>query len=403
MKGSVAVVLSCLLVLVILSGCASQATPPPRAALQTVTETPPPIVPAVRQPCTGTFDDARRHMIRGMAAIEMAKSATEINMAAEEFLCATEIDPQLANAWYNLARAQTQLGSYPAAIASYERYLQEAPNAEDVQKVRDEIIKLEFRQEIADKTLKRNGIWLGSDGTYFELKLNGDRFTLTSGNMVTPEDEIKSTYPIVGTMPIPSVPVEFQLVQQGNQLSGMYSRNAVTADKCTVPADSSTVTGEVDEVNKRIILRYQVMRYHAPTMMSILTDDFCGGVKTLGRKEKELAIYGSLSNPDLGMIGVGIYGMSNWFATGMTFPKSGWFGRLGLSQVDENSPAWQAGLRSGDEVLAIDGRPVKEMNAGEAVMALRGPIGSQVTLEVWRKDSPQTIVISMNRIAPPQS
>lgn len=388
--------LSILVSLILLAGCATQ-TPPPQAVLQTVTEAPRPIVPAQRQPCTGTFDDARRHMIRGMAAIEMAKSATEINMAAEEFLCATEIDPQLANAWYNLARAQTQLGKYPDAIGSYQRYLQEAPAAEDAQKVRDEIIKLEFRQEIADKTLKRNGTWLGSDGTYFELRVNGDRLTLTSGNMITPEDEIKSTYPLVGSLPIPAVPAEFQLVQQGNQLSGMYSRPAVTAEKCTVPADSGTVTGEVDEANQRIIIRYQVTRYHAPTMMSILTDDFCGGVKTLGRKEKELAIYGSFSNPDLGGIGVGVKPMRNWFATGMAFVKTGWFGRLGIN-VEENSPAWQAGLRSDDEILAIDGRPVKEMNAGEAVMALRGPVGSQVTLEVWRKDSPQTIVIAMNRI-----
>lgn len=392
-----AIVFTCL---VCLAGCVVP-TPPPPAALQTVPPTPAPLTPAPRQACAGTLEDARRHMLRGMAAVEMAKSAAEITMAADEFRCATEIAPQLANAWYNLARAQSQLGKYQDAIASYQRYLEVAPDAEDAQKVRDELVKLEFRQEVADKAQARVGTWVGSDGTYYELKVNGDNWTLRSKDAITPEDEIRSTYPIVGSMPLPAVSVEYQLTQQGNALTGVWNRAPVTAEKCTVPADSATVSGEVDDANHRIILRHEVTSYHASTMMSILTDDFCGGVEVKGRKAKELAIYGSFSNPDLGGIGVSLKPMTNWFDSGFTFSKPGWHGRLGIL-VPDGSPAYQAGLRSDDEILAIDGRPVKGMNAGEAIMALRGAPGSQVTLEIWRKDSPQTIVVNMTRILLPR-
>lgn len=387
----IAIVFLCLLCLV---GCAVP-TPPP-ATLQTVPQTPVPLAPVQRQACTGTLEDARKHMLRGMAAVEMAKSPTEITMAADEFRCATEITPQLANAWYNLARAQSQLGKYRDAIASYQRYLEVAPNAEDAQKVRDELIKLEFRQEVADKTQGRAGLWIGSDGTYYEMTVNGDSLTLRSKDSITPEDEIISTYPIVGSMQLPPVSIEYQLTQQGNMLSGVWHRAPVTAEKCIVPADSSTVSGEVDDANHRIILRHEVTSFHASTMMSILADDFCGGVQPKGRKSKELAIYGSFSKPDLGGVSFSIKPMHNWFDGGL-FIKRGWHGRLGIFAVPDGSPAYQAGLRSDDEILAIDGRPVSGMNAGEAVMALRGAPGSQVRLEIWRKDSPQTIVINMTR------
>lgn len=48
------------------------------------------------------------------------------------------------------------------------------------------------------------------------------------------------------------------------------------------------------------------------------------------------------------------------------------------------SPGETAGLTRGDRILAINGRPTKEMSVDEAVAAIRGPAGSAVRLTIIR-------------------
>lgn len=381
--------------LIFLAACAA----PPAPATKTVPPTPVTVAkPAPRVPATGTPEDARRHMLRGIAAIEMAKSDTELAAAEEEFRKASEIMPQLAPAWFNLGRVQAQRSHYKEAITSYKKYLDVDPKAEDAQKVRDEIVKLDFRQELLDKTLGRAGMWLGSDGTFFKLEVQGSSLIFKTNAMYIPEDEVRATYSLVGNIPInASVPAEFQLTQQGNSLTGMWSRASVPAEKCTVPADSANVTGEIDDVNHRMVLRYQVKSFVAATQMGLLTNDFCGGVSQTGRKEKELTVYGPFGRR--GGIGVKPLGLTQWWDGGFSALQRGWQGRLHIG-VDDSTPAYMAGLRNEDEILAIDGRAVKEMSAGEAVMALEGEPGSQIQVEVWRKDTPETIVVNMTRFEP---
>ena len=103
--------------------------------------------------------DARRHMVRGIAAIEMAKSAADLAPAANEFRRATELDPTLSAAWYNLGSVQVKLGQFDEAIQSYKRYLILSPQAEDAQKIQDEIIKLEYRQEKINRVADFSGTW----------------------------------------------------------------------------------------------------------------------------------------------------------------------------------------------------------------------------------------------------
>jgi carboxyl-terminal processing protease len=50
----------------------------------------------------------------------------------------------------------------------------------------------------------------------------------------------------------------------------------------------------------------------------------------------------------------------------------------------DGSPAARAGLRTGDYVRAIDGRPTRDMSVFEGARRLQGPIGSTVTLTVIR-------------------
>lgn len=90
---------------------------------------------------------ARRHILRGVAAIEMAKSDEDLAAAAAEFKKACEIAPNMALAWYNLGTVQKKTGDVKGAIESYRRYVSLAPTADNVQEVKDEIVKLEYKAE----------------------------------------------------------------------------------------------------------------------------------------------------------------------------------------------------------------------------------------------------------------
>ena len=51
----------------------------------------------------------------------------------------------------------------------------------------------------------------------------------------------------------------------------------------------------------------------------------------------------------------------------------------------EGTPAWKAGLKSGDKIIKINGKLTKGMSLIEAVKLLRGPKGTKVTISIMRK------------------
>ena len=66
----------------------------------------------------------------------------------------------------------------------------------------------------------------------------------------------------------------------------------------------------------------------------------------------------------------------------------------------EGSPAEQAGLQAGDQVVSIDGEDMTGVNAEEARLKVLGPKGTQVTLLVMREgeSEPLTFVITRDEI-----
>ncbi len=51
----------------------------------------------------------------------------------------------------------------------------------------------------------------------------------------------------------------------------------------------------------------------------------------------------------------------------------------------EGTPAWKAGLKPGDKIVKINGKPTKGMSLMEAVKLLRGPKGTKVTISIFRE------------------
>ncbi len=61
------------------------------------------------------------------------------------------------------------------------------------------------------------------------------------------------------------------------------------------------------------------------------------------------------------------------------------------------SPAAKAGIRAGDVILEVDGRSASGMSLAEAVLSIRGPEGTSVTLLVQHQDEPEPEEIEIVR------
>lgn len=342
-------------------------------------------------------EEARKHIIRGTAAIESARSTDELSVAVEEFKKATELAPDMAVAWYNLGSVQAKTGELKDAIASYQRYIALAPQAPDVQRIKDEIVKLEFRLELAEKVKSRAGTWLEEDGTPYRLTLEGNRMTLFTTVYQPTAADVESSYTLVGKIPVSaSVTARFTLSVQGRKITGVWSRAAFTADKCSIPEDGGEVTGELNDADHTMTLKYVRTKYRASTQMSLLTDDYCREVVPADKSDVEKKFFGPLAN---GGIGAFLDGIHAYWPGGFSAVVYGWSGHLVVYGLTETSPAYIAGLRNKDEILSINDVPVSTLTAVQAIQKLRGEPGSQVQLMVMRnKKADAPIRVRMYRI-----
>ena len=63
----------------------------------------------------------------------------------------------------------------------------------------------------------------------------------------------------------------------------------------------------------------------------------------------------------------------------------------------EGTPAYAAGIESGDVILKVDETPTKDLTLMEAVQQMRGPKGTSVTLTVRRKGAQETLSFTIIR------
>jgi hypothetical protein len=106
-----------------------------------LTMNPPPEVPA----------EAKRHMSRGVAAVEDAKTSDDFKDACDEFRQATTLAPWLANGYRNLAIAQDKARMYNESLASLRLYFLTKPSPSDVDWAEALKSKVEYRKEKAGK------------------------------------------------------------------------------------------------------------------------------------------------------------------------------------------------------------------------------------------------------------
>ena len=91
--------------------------------------------------------EARRHMDRGLAAAEIAKTPEDYELAIREFQKAQELAPGWADVYYNMGLVQEKAGKFKDAAGSLRQYLKLAPKSPDAETVRAMANKLEFKAE----------------------------------------------------------------------------------------------------------------------------------------------------------------------------------------------------------------------------------------------------------------
>lgn len=86
----------------------------------------------------------------------------------------------------------------------------------------------------------------------------------------------------------------------------------------------------------------------------------------------------------------------------------GEFGGLGIEVTMENglvkvvspiddTPAFRAGIQTGDLIVKIDGEPVMGLDLNDAVKKMRGEIGSEIKLEIAREGADTPIELTLKR------
>jgi tetratricopeptide (TPR) repeat protein len=183
-------------------------------------------------------EEARRFMLRGMAAVEMAKTQKDYESAAREFEEAAKLAPDWPDVYFNLGSVQAKAGNYGEAVRHYKRYLELAPNAPDAAQVRDEIYKLEYREEQQAKVPVLSGTWKNKDsGIEY-------RVAVTQGNLL--EAVNSHGYKIRGVM-------------QGLSFPGVITIPAgrlADGDGCDAPAQDTECRITIGEDNTAITVKY---------------------------------------------------------------------------------------------------------------------------------------------------
>jgi len=123
----------------------------------------------------------------------------------------------------------------------------------------------------------------------------------------------------------------------------------------------------------------KVMDYAIDGLVKGLGDDFSYYYNAEESEEQALEMEG-----EYGGLGIEVTYDSQYRAVKVISPMYG-------------TPAWRAGLKSGDIIVEIDGEPVSEMLYMEAVRKLRGQVGTTVNIKVVREGENDLLTFEIQR------
>lgn len=291
-------------------------------------------------------DEARKHIVRGATAIEMATDANGLTLAIEEFRKAAEIAPDLAAAWYNLGAVQSKSGKFKDAIDSYKRYLTLAPQAADAQKIRDEVTKLEFKLEQADKFKSLTGHWVGKYGDIAIVTAIDGKLTIASNLNFTGEyaysfngGDSRDISPVYQN-------IVLELTQKGNQFTGIFETGTFKPYfNCVAPPQKSEVVASLEQ--DRLVLKLKRMSFRLAEAFNGFFDQntHCVEVTPLGTLNVEKVL--------------------------TPLPSGG---------IPLNTP----GLQERDQIVSVDGVVLASLSGAERARKVRGEPGTTVQLVVQR-------------------
>ena len=220
-------------------------------------------------------EEARRYMVRGIAAVEMAKSTGDYVLAALEFEKAAKLAPDWPDVYYSLGSVQAKMGDSASAIKSYQRYLELAPRSPDAEKIRQEIYKLEYLHDRQKLATALSGAWKASNGQTFTLLLDGTRLQLTrdeqqGDDIIT----IKSMGTHTGPMTDAPRLVFFGTLIE-DKIMGQYVQQAgKSSGHCDLPERKGTFEGTVDSAAGQMRLVYKRVTFeYEMKFKSILSDE----------------------------------------------------------------------------------------------------------------------------------
>lgn len=324
------------------------------------------------------LEAARRHMVRGGAAVEMAianKSPGDLQDAAREFRKATELAPEMAQAWYNLGSIESKLGHHAEAIAAYQRYLKLGPKAEDAQNAQDEIIKLEYQQERTTKRGKLVGNWSvkmplsHAPGQFamdaYKVTLNGNEFRMEplshyqwlrrEFQLFTPDHLRGGKLVPLRVAKIDNPRLTFFGRLEGERVVGERIRSGFydAESKCQVGEHRTQFEGRFEDNGEVLVLRFEEPRHRAiwdyKSIFSSSMETECLRLEADPPERMELRF-----TPEK-------------FGPGFELAPRGEGGGVWLvGTVSGGYSANFMGIRPGDQILAVDGQDTAAMS--EAVL-----------------------------------
>jgi carboxyl-terminal processing protease len=158
-----------------------------------------------------------------------------------------------------------------------------------------------------------------------------------------------------------------------------------------VPLPGASTGSSVGSINELITEVQQIMKTDAlkPSSDESMTIGAIDGL--LGSlDDKYAAYYDPKANKEFQMDTKG-----EFFGVGMTLGMKENTPTIG--SVFKGTPAEKAGIKAGDQILAVDGVRKAKWDLDDVVSRIRGPLGTKVVVEVFRPDTGKTLTFTMTR------